>query len=216
MNRRLFIKVLTFSGAVIIGCRKKQEITMQETPSIKLLFPFSNDFFIANCLNPITINNPEKKLLTAYLKQGETIISETEIVDKAHINVPEFEKDTLLNLTIGNNSYNIPIKVVSGKAVTLSNYTSKLENGEIIEIINTTNKPFFFKKNNQIFKAYSLVCTHNGCTAQVAADKRINCLCHGSVFDENGNVLNGPALINLQEFAVTHFTKNNIIVVNNL
>ena len=40
--------------------------------------------------------------------------------------------------------------------------------------------------------ACSLVCTHLGCTVAESATG-FDCPCHGSRFDENGNVLAGPA-----------------------
>jgi Rieske Fe-S protein len=40
--------------------------------------------------------------------------------------------------------------------------------------------------------AYSLVCTHLGCTLAESASG-FDCPCHGSRFDENGQVLAGPA-----------------------
>ena len=43
--------------------------------------------------------------------------------------------------------------------------------------------------------AYSLVCTHLGCTLgqSMVSAGGFDCPCHGSRFDENGNVLAGPA-----------------------
>jgi Rieske Fe-S protein len=43
------------------------------------------------------------------------------------------------------------------------------------------------------FVAFSLICTHEGCTAGVQGGTQIFCPCHGSRFDANGNVINGPA-----------------------
>jgi len=40
--------------------------------------------------------------------------------------------------------------------------------------------------------AYSAICTHQGCTVQPVG-KELDCPCHGSVFDLQGAVLNGPA-----------------------
>lgn len=40
--------------------------------------------------------------------------------------------------------------------------------------------------------AFSLVCTHLGCTVVTAADG-FSCPCHGSRFDRSGNVTKGPA-----------------------
>ncbi|MCB0220857.1 MAG: Rieske 2Fe-2S domain-containing protein [Chrysiogenetes bacterium] len=40
--------------------------------------------------------------------------------------------------------------------------------------------------------AMSLICTHLGCVCQSAGDG-FKCPCHGSVFDANGSVVQGPA-----------------------
>jgi Rieske Fe-S protein len=44
------------------------------------------------------------------------------------------------------------------------------------------------------FKAFSAVCTHQGCTVASVSDGTINCPCHGSKFKvTDGSVANGPA-----------------------
>ena len=44
------------------------------------------------------------------------------------------------------------------------------------------------------FKAFSAVCTHQGCPVQSISDGTINCPCHGSQFSvEDGSVVHGPA-----------------------
>lgn len=44
------------------------------------------------------------------------------------------------------------------------------------------------------FKAFSAVCTHQGCIVASVSDKTINCACHGSKFSiTDGAVENGPA-----------------------
>jgi Rieske Fe-S protein len=44
------------------------------------------------------------------------------------------------------------------------------------------------------FKAFSAVCTHQGCPVQTVSEGTINCSCHGSKFSvEDGSVVNGPA-----------------------
>lgn len=44
------------------------------------------------------------------------------------------------------------------------------------------------------FKAFSAICTHQGCAVAQVADGTINCPCHGSRFSiKDGSVANGPA-----------------------
>ncbi|MEV6105270.1 Rieske (2Fe-2S) protein [Streptomyces sp. NPDC051940] len=44
------------------------------------------------------------------------------------------------------------------------------------------------------FKAFSAVCTHQGCIVATVSDGTINCACHGSKYSiEDGSVKNGPA-----------------------
>ncbi|POX62543.1 iron-sulfur protein [Streptomyces sp. Ru62] len=44
------------------------------------------------------------------------------------------------------------------------------------------------------FKAFSAICTHQGCTVNTVADGTIDCPCHGSRFRiEDGSVARGPA-----------------------
>lgn len=42
------------------------------------------------------------------------------------------------------------------------------------------------------FVALSTICTHQGCDAAVTSTNIIQCPCHGSRFDNNGSVINGP------------------------
>ncbi|MHB1397164.1 MAG: QcrA and Rieske domain-containing protein [Trichloromonadaceae bacterium] len=49
--------------------------------------------------------------------------------------------------------------------------------------------------------ALSLVCTHLGCTVTVLPERLI-CPCHGSSFDRNGRVLEGPARLALKRLSV--------------
>ena len=44
------------------------------------------------------------------------------------------------------------------------------------------------------FKAFSAICTHQGCTVSAVANGTINCPCHGSKFNiADGSVAGGPA-----------------------
>ncbi|HXH78571.1 Rieske (2Fe-2S) protein [Nocardioides sp.] len=54
------------------------------------------------------------------------------------------------------------------------------------------------------FKAFSSVCTHQGCTVSAGSDGVIPCNCHSSKFSlEDGSVISGPATAPLAEVAIT-------------
>ena len=54
------------------------------------------------------------------------------------------------------------------------------------------------------FKAFTSVCTHQGCTVSVSTNGVIPCSCHGSEFSiEDGSVLQGPATAPLAEIAIS-------------
>jgi len=44
-----------------------------------------------------------------------------------------------------------------------------------------------------VFKGLSAKCTHAGCTVNKVADGTIDCPCHGSKYNLDGSVSNGPA-----------------------
>lgn len=54
------------------------------------------------------------------------------------------------------------------------------------------------------FKAFSAVCTHQGCVVASVSDGTIHCPCHGSAFSAaDGSVQNGPASAPLSSVPVT-------------
>jgi Rieske Fe-S protein len=53
------------------------------------------------------------------------------------------------------------------------------------------------------FKAFSAICTHQGCTVAAVSGGTINCPCHGSQFSiVDGSVASGPARRPLPEKAI--------------
>jgi nitrite reductase/ring-hydroxylating ferredoxin subunit len=54
--------------------------------------------------------------------------------------------------------------------------------------------------------AMTLTCSHQGCNMAVdgyVSSRGLSCSCHGSGFDANGNVVQGPATVPLVQYAVT-------------
>jgi len=53
------------------------------------------------------------------------------------------------------------------------------------------------------FRAFTAVCTHQGCTVSSISGGTINCPCHGSKFSvKDGSVVNGPAASPLAAVAI--------------
>lgn len=64
------------------------------------------------------------------------------------------------------------------------------------------------------FIALSAICTHAGCTVHYAAGSRdVVCPCHGSTFELDGTVTNGPAQSPLDVFAATYDVAAGIVKV---
>ncbi len=69
----------------------------------------------------------------------------------------------------------------------------------------------FLVRQGNTYRCLSAVCTHLGCTVN-RADKGYHCPCHGSVFDEQGNVKGGPAPRGLSWFEVSLSKDSRLLV----
>lgn len=75
-------------------------------------------------------------------------------------------------------------------------------------------KVFIVRAKEGYFYAVSAVCTHLGCIAQWKSEEGIvACPCHGSKFDSEGRVLEGPAPRPLQRFAMA-LDEQGVLVVD--
>lgn len=66
------------------------------------------------------------------------------------------------------------------------------------------------KLKDGTYKAFLMRCTHRGCTVQAQGSIMV-CPCHGAEFNNQGQVLTGPATQALAEFKTTK-TKTQLIV----
>jgi cytochrome b6-f complex iron-sulfur subunit len=69
----------------------------------------------------------------------------------------------------------------------------------------------FLLRQGNTFRCLSAICTHLGCTVNRASNG-YHCPCHGSVFNEQGTVLSGPAPRGLEWFSVTLSKDNRLLV----
>lgn len=63
--------------------------------------------------------------------------------------------------------------------------------------------PVLVLRTAESVKAFSLICTHLGCTIQwQAGDQEFYCPCHDGRFDRFGEVIGGPPPVPLEQFTI--------------
>jgi cytochrome b6-f complex iron-sulfur subunit len=88
---------------------------------------------------------------------------------------------------------------------------SALQEGTVKAV---SGSPVFVGRDSNGVYAMTTTCTHAGCdmSSAQAISTKITCSCHGSAFDLNGNVVNGPASSPLAHYAVSLATDGTITV----
>lgn len=71
--------------------------------------------------------------------------------------------------------------------------------------------PIYIHKNGDSYKASLMLCTHKQCELNVTGTT-LSCPCHGAEFSAEGNLLQGPAETDLQNFKVS--VENNKIIID--
>jgi cytochrome b6-f complex iron-sulfur subunit len=74
------------------------------------------------------------------------------------------------------------------------------------------NAPAVLARDANGLYAMTITCTHESCDVAPSNGTTLFCSCHGSLFDNNGAVLRGPASSPLVHFAVTVDAAGNITV----
>jgi Rieske Fe-S protein len=71
--------------------------------------------------------------------------------------------------------------------------------------------PAVLYRTGNDFTAYSLRCTHLGCTLE-NGEENYSCPCHGSKFSLDGKVLKGPALDDLAELGIEINEESHLLI----
>lgn len=98
-----------------------------------------------------------------------------------------------------------PVTAIDGRiSLALADHPElAARNGAITILPSGTEDPIIvLRTGERTYAALSAVCTHRGCTVEVAGD-RLECPCHGSQYNREGTVLEGPAERALGRFTTT-------------
>ncbi len=90
--------------------------------------------------------------------------------------------------------------------------TNQLQPGVPVYFEYPTGYPnILLKKNDGTTIALSLLCTHVCCELNYdSSADQLYCPCHGSLFDSNGNVIYGPAIVPLPQIVITTDISGNV------
>ena len=96
------------------------------------------------------------------------------------------------------------------KIINISDYPSLSSVGGYAMITKTV---IVIRKSSSKFIALSTICTHKKCDVDYDGNG-FECPCHGSTYDKNGKVTNGPATKNLKSYKVTFDSDENTLTIN--
>ncbi len=83
--------------------------------------------------------------------------------------------------------------------ISTSQYQALQTNGKYLYVGST----ILARDSSGNFVALYDVCTHAGCTIGFNGTNQFPCPCHGSIFDESGNVVQGPATAPVKKYTCT-------------
>ena len=63
------------------------------------------------------------------------------------------------------------------------------------------------------FTCFSVSCTHQGCAVDIVNGQRFACPCHGSQFDNNGQVTQGPAQQPLRTVSTSYDPATDLLTI---
>lgn len=98
-----------------------------------------------------------------------------------------------------------PVTAIDGRVSLALNEHPELarpDGAVAIQVAGMSDPLLVLHAGERRYVVLSPICTHRGCTVEVAGD-RLECPCHGSQYTREGVVIEGPAERALQRFAAT-------------
>lgn len=106
------------------------------------------------------------------------------------------------NLSVSANGQVVTIPLASNPSLAAAGGMLFLASAHTL-LLNTGNE----------FRAFTSVCTHQGCDVIKRHGERFHCDCHGSEYDQSGRRVSGPAEAPLRQYATTLDVAANAVVV---
>ncbi|MBV6478743.1 MAG: Cytochrome b6-f complex iron-sulfur subunit [Ignavibacteria bacterium] len=142
-------------------------------------------------------------------------------MEKENFNRRDFIKSSIKTLTVGGLALSaLDLKKLFAEAeskspggitkvINLSDYPDLGSVGGYV----TIGKVIVIRKSESNFLALSLKCTHKKCDVEYNGSS-FECPCHGSTYDGNGKVTNGPSTKNLKSYKTTFNSEENTLTIN--
>jgi len=121
--------------------------------------------------------------------------------------------------TTSPNGSSSPLNTIQGTVsngtvmVTISSSSALAKVGSAGIITYSSGSILIDHPSANVYNAFTSICPHQGCTINNfdAGSNQFVCPCHGSRFDINGKVVQGPAPSSLQQYP-TQFLNNQLII----
>lgn len=131
----------------------------------------------------------------------------------------------IVNSCGGNSNPSSPSEVTTLKTIqgTVINNEITIDIGSTSPFVNKNSRAIILYNNNNgailvehnsdnTFKTISGICTHQGCIVSGFDGTDFVCPCHGSKYDSNGNVIQGPAITKLGDYSSR--VENNSLIIS--
>lgn len=102
--------------------------------------------------------------------------------------------------------------------VTVADFSGLATIGRLVLVDAATNSVAAKRTGTSTFEAYSMFCTHQGCLTSLATNtgggQQFNCPCHGSQFNSDGSVKQGPAEKSLAKLSTSYNPTTDTLTIN--
>lgn len=128
--------------------------------------------------------------------------------------VPQINNDKFMLKLTGSGSETVTssFKIQISQVILISQHTVLEQTGGFKQFEFPDFENVVVKNIGVGFSCTSLTCTHSGCTTEYSGSE-FNCSCHGSRFDEQGTVLNGPANRPLKKYQTKYLNTNKKLLI---